>query len=294
MNHLLKIKLCEIRIFEAHHEISELQRYFESDLTRKMFINDIVFLEEKKNKFNKELVLKELPEDAFLVLPLFNRARSSNTGIVILGVKPFGDSYSSKEIEVIAGFLLNLEIHIKYIHTYEQINELTINLDKKVDEKTIEYNNLINQQKEFIGLISHEIKSPIANAIFQADSLLDDIEAETISRDEISEQLRTLNTQLIHVGDLTSKLFSVQYFDIHAVSLFKEKVQIGYMLQTEFDVYSRVNKHIQFINQISNTIGFISVDRIQFQQVIANILGNAIKFLDKKNSVIIVEAFTEK
>ena len=294
MNQIFKIRLCEIRIFEAHGEISELQKYFESDLSRKIFVNDIVFLEEKKNKFNKTLVLKELSEDAFLVLPLFNRARDINMGIVILGVKPFGDSYSSQEVEVITNFLLSLEIHIKYIYTYRQINELTINLDKKVDEKTIEYNNLINQQKEFIGLISHEIKSPIANAIFQTDSLLDDMETEDISYNDISEQLRTINAQLIHVGDLTSKLFSVQYFDIHAVSLFKEKVQIGYMLQTEFDVYSRVNKHIQFINQISNAIGFVSVDRIQFQQVIANILGNAIKFLDKKNSVIIVEAFIEK
>ncbi len=98
------------------------------------------------------------------------------------------------------------------------------------------------------------------------------MDGDGIPNEEIQEHVRNLNNQLIHVGELTSKLFSVQYFDIHAVSLFKEKVQIGYMLQTEFEVYSRMNKHIQFVNQISNNIGFVSVDRIQFQQVIGNIL----------------------
>jgi signal transduction histidine kinase len=52
-----------------------------------------------------------------------------------------------------------------------------VNLDKKVDEKTIEYNNLINKQKEFISMISHEIRSPISSAIFQSDSMIDDLKS---------------------------------------------------------------------------------------------------------------------
>jgi signal transduction histidine kinase len=36
------------------------------------------------------------------------------------------------------------------------------------------------------------------------------------------------------------------------------------------------------------------VDKIQFQQVITNLLQNAIKFLDKKDSVIILEAYKKK
>jgi len=51
--------------------------------------------------------------------------------------------------------------HLKYIEIYSKINDLNINLDKKVDEKTIEYNQLLNKQSEFISMASHEIKSPI-------------------------------------------------------------------------------------------------------------------------------------
>ncbi len=62
------------------------------------------------------------------------------------------------------------------METYAQLQDVSINLDRKVDEKTIEYNDLINKQKEFISVISHEIKAPITNAVFQSDGLLDDLE----------------------------------------------------------------------------------------------------------------------
>ena len=57
------------------------------------------------------------------------------------------------------------------------LRDMTENLDKKVDEKTLEYNDLINRQKDFIRMISHEIRSPIGSAIFQSDSIIDDIES---------------------------------------------------------------------------------------------------------------------
>gem|GEM_PF-4057656 len=72
-----------------------------------------------------------------------------------------------------------------------------MNLDKKIDEKTIEYNNLINKQKEFIAMISHEIRSPVASAIFQADSMLDDIKTGDIF--DIKSELEILNSILIKI-----------------------------------------------------------------------------------------------
>jgi signal transduction histidine kinase len=74
------------------------------------------------------------------------------------------------------------------------------------------------------------------------------------------------------------------------VTLFREKIQISTLLKTEYEVYSHLHKNISFVNEIDPSIGFIDIDRIQFQQVITNLLQNAVKFLDKENSIIRIKA----
>jgi signal transduction histidine kinase len=114
---------------------------------------------------------------------------------------------------------------------------------------------------------------------------------DDLTPEQLNSELEMLNSQLIRTGELITTLFSVQYFDIHSVSLFRENVQISYLLDTEYEVYSRMHEHIQFINNISDEIGFAFVDRIQLQQVVSNLLNNAIKFANKEKPVILIEAY---
>lgn len=177
---------------------------------------------------------------------------------------------------------------------YHSIQDLSENLDKKVDEKTIEYNKLLSRQKEFISIISHEIKAPVANAIFQADSMLDDINNGELSKEWMVSEMNILNEQLARMGELTSRLFSMQYFETRDVKLFRESIHIGNLLKCEVGDYARANKDIKFISEfdeLEDSTKFISVDKIQFKQVISNLLQNAIKFSNKRgSSKIIVSA----
>ena len=88
---------------------------------------------------------------------------------------------------------------MKYIETYTALMDLSENLDKRVDEKTMEYNEVLSRQKEFISVISHEIKAPIANAIFQADSMMDDMSSGEFEKDWAASEMKALNGQLARV-----------------------------------------------------------------------------------------------
>lgn len=174
---------------------------------------------------------------------------------------------------------------------YHEIMDLSHNLDKKVDEKTIEYNELLNRQKEFISIISHEVKAPISNAIFQADSMIDDMEDGRLNKEATISEMNILNEQLLRMGELVSRLFSMQYFETRNVTLFRESVHIGDLLRSEVSTYARTNECIKFLCEISDTVGFMSIDKIQFQQVISNLLQNAVKFSGgKTNARVMVSA----
>lgn len=287
---IFKTKLAKIQLW-SHENKGELKQYFENDLSDKIFINDVVFIEEKKTKFNKSRLLSEISGDTFLILPFFDNSGEKNIGIFTLGTKSFGDFYTIEEIGVLRGFSIFLERQIQYIKTYGLLKDLSLNLDKKVDEKTMEFNNLINRQKEFISMISHEVRAPIANAIFQADSIIDDMDKNALSRKEMKSEMDILNSQLIKAGELVTKLFSMQYFDTRSVELFKEQIQIADFLEAEYKVYARMHPEIRFIDLIDRTIKFVLIDRVQFQQVISNILQNAMKHLNTVEPKIAIEAF---
>lgn len=133
---------------------------------------------------------------------------------------------------------------------YQKIEDLSINLDKKVDEKTMEFNDLINKQKEFIGMISHEIKTPIASAILQADSIVDDIQNNEISHEIINRELKILQEQLLTIGDLMNKLFSVEYYDTRSITLFREQIDMKDFLLQEIKIYKKIYSDILFETDI--------------------------------------------
>lgn len=165
--------LCEIRILgEEESKTSRLAKFFSARSKEREFVKDPVFMAERRSAAG---AAAELPKNAFAAFPL--RHDGKIWGFLFMGKKSFSESYSSEEISELRKFALFLELHARYMETYAELSELTLGLDRKVDEKTLEYNDLINRQKEFISMVSHEIKAPITNAVFQSDGILDDLES---------------------------------------------------------------------------------------------------------------------
>jgi signal transduction histidine kinase len=78
-----------------------------------------------------------------------------------MSTKLLSDVYTKEEEDILKDFCDFLVSHLKYMETYEKIQELNLSLDKKVDQKTMMYNNLLNKQTDFIAMASHEIKNPL-------------------------------------------------------------------------------------------------------------------------------------
>lgn len=277
---LLKTKKLSLHINNIHGELTALEGFFDKKNGESIFMNDIVFIENYTHICEMEKVVSEIPKNIFLVLPLYDNAEVTKW-FLFFGYKLLGEIYTESEIYTLKEFAFFLGLRIQSIEMYQKIEDLSINLDKKVDEKTIEFNDLINKQKEFIGMISHEIKTPIASTILQADSIVDDIQNNQISPREINRELKILQEQLLNIGDLMNKLFSVEYYDTRSITLFREQIDMKDFLLQEIKIYKKIYPDILFEIDIWKTVGFLWIDRIQFQQILNNIISNARKQLQK-------------
>jgi signal transduction histidine kinase len=122
--------------------------------------------------------------------------------------------------------------------------------------------------------------------------MLDDIKNGGIT--DVKSELDVLNSILIKIWDLTSKLFSVQYYDTNNIKLYLEQINITHLLKNEVEVHTHINEHIQFIDRIDKNIWFVKIDKIQFWQVIENLISNAVKFIHGKDWIVCITAYKTK
>lgn len=266
-----------------------IREYFQHFHGEWVFENTEVFLREIEDDLLRDALERLIPKDIALIFPIYSTSWF-HIGNLILWEKWTTDEYIPDEIEFLKEFTFFVEIHLKYIRTYSLMHEFSKMLDERIDNKTIAYNNLVNRQKEFIQMISHEVRSPMTSAIFQVESAIENLEWKNFIKDITLMELKELRTQLVRTWWLISKLFSVEYYDNHEVTLFREAIHFPKFLEYEIELFSRIHEEITFLSHVDPNIWFIAIDKVQFQQVITNLLDNAIKFAAKEDPLIYLSA----
>lgn len=267
---------------------SELSHFFEKN-PKAIFIDDVVFIYENKFTFHKKNLSKELPKGISLAFPLFQEGFF--VWIFFIGNRIFNEAFSSQEISIFKNFSYFLEGHLKYIEMYSQIHDLNLNLDKRVDEKTMEYNTLVQKQKEYISMISHELRSPITSSLFLVDSVSWMIQSWE-DKEKVYKGINLLSSEISKTADFIKNLFSVEKYDIWKIQLFTVKVDLSAFLSREKEVFEKNYKQIEFY--IEENLGFFDIDEVQFRQVISNLLQNALKFANKDTPKVELTAYKEK
>lgn len=276
---LFKIKFVKIeQIKNKKTKTWELCTYFMND-NHKFFMNDFVFIQENKHNFNEKKIFQYINKESFFVFPLKN---NNNDVVALFSIwkKPFKEQFSKDELNIFEDLKVFLEGHLKYIEIHKKIHDLSVNLDKQVDKQTIEYNQLINKQKEFISYVSHEVKWPIASSIFQIDSIIEEVIDDELNKKDLLKELHVLNHLLLKTWELVNKLFSIQQFELNSDSLFKERVHLINLLNHEIGLFQKIHPWITFITDFDESLKYLELDKVQFKQVIDNLINNAIKVIN--------------
>lgn len=253
-------------------------------------MNDISFIYENRKRIPFDIGDRTVIESTYMTFPL--RWREKNIlGLFHVWPKPFYDPFLTTEVQALKSFSEFLTAHLKYISIYSQIHDLNVNLDKKVDEKTIEFNNLINRQKEFIAYISHEIRNPLTNAMFLSDGIIQSLENSEVTPQKqslrLQEDISLLSGELIKIWGLTNKIFSTEKYDLEKVKLFKEYTNISDFVSEEIGIFNRKYPHVVFESTLQIWDNY-EIDRVQIRQVLHNLLENAIKFADIKKPQVFI------
>jgi len=206
--------------------------------------------------------------------------RSSLTCPLIASGRPIGFLFfSSREAH---------QYKAAHVELFQAIaGQLALTLEKsRLYEQVVAYNDLKNK---FLGIAAHDLRSPIAVIKGYADLFLDGLLGDLTSGQQgpihaisqYCEKMLALINDLLDVSAIESGHLSMERQEIDLMAYLKENAQGSTLLAHA--------KSIEFVLEVPKDLPRISMDPHRIDQVINNLITNAIKF-SQPNSRIVLRA----
>ena len=172
------------------------------------------------------------------------------------------------------------------VHSSDEIGYLAASLNYMANE----LNTLEEDQRKFVSNVSHDFRSPLTSIKGYVEAMLDG----TIPPELQEKYLNIILFETERLNKLTKSLLELNKFGSHGIMLDITDFDINATIKTTALTFegSCTEKHIMFDLILSGENLYVSADMSKIQQVLYNLIDNAIKF-SHANSVITIET-TEK
>ena len=146
-------------------------------------------------------------------------------------------------------------------------------------------------RKELIAHITHDLKTPITSIKGYVEGIRDGV---SNSPDKLDRYLQTIYQKSHDMDLLINELFLYSKLDLKKLPFDFEEVDlkdylIDYLEELAFDLEKK-NVNLLFNFDAADSYP-VSVDREKLKRVFSNIIGNSLKYMDKKNGEIAISLF---
>ena len=159
-----------------------------------------------------------------------------------------------------------------------KVNNELVNLQRELNRKNAELERLNDIKNRFIGMASHDLRNPLNIIQIYSEFLIDET-GEFLSPDH-QEYLKIINQSTHFMVGLVSDLLEYSAIEGGKIQLNMESVDIvtaiAGIVKLMRPIALRKDMTIRFINEKESIA--VDADMFKIEQVVNNLLGNAIKF----------------
>jgi PAS domain S-box-containing protein len=196
-----------------------------------------------------------------------------------------------RDVEVYSGPLF---MHGRQL-LYSIIHDIT---ERKLAEEALRQSNdqlreLNNQKNEFLGMAAHDLRNPIA-VIQNSSSVLSRFSSENLSEKQ-KEFLKKIYDTSKFMLELLNSLLDISKIESGKLELeiTKNNYPDFVIKNIEFNRFFATEKSISIDLMVSDDIPPVDFDKNKIEQVLNNLISNAIKY-SHPNTTIRIEVITEK
>jgi two-component system CheB/CheR fusion protein len=149
----------------------------------------------------------------------------------------------------------------------------------------------LQQQKEgFIGIASHELKTPLTGIKLYAEILKDALGKN--NNDGTIELVDKLNVQIDRINNLVGDLLDTTQIVEGRLLLKKEATDMNELIATYVDELQRISPEHKIVFK-PGKIGLVMADKNRIGQVMTNLISNAMKYSPNGDDIIISSGETD-
>ncbi len=202
-------------------------------------------------------------------------------GVIVLGAKGSGEVYTLDEISWLKALAAQTAVALQNARLFDQVESMSIDMMRLNADLELAYQRLqeVDQLKsDFIGVITHELRSPFVSAGFSVQLLERYVERKMY--DELHSQIQQLNNELADGRKMIDKIISFASLLSKQGQLELEETDMEALIHEAVAPLEKLaqSRDVAVSFHLSSKLPAINVDRERMGEAIYHMVHNAIKF----------------
>lgn len=155
-----------------------------------------------------------------------------------------------------------------------------------------EEKNIEQTYADFISTVSHELRTPLTSIMGFADTLL--TSSDKLSEEQKKKFLQIIKEQSKRLISMVENLLVVSKIQNSNEKLVYKNVNVNTLISQILQLMKLQFSNHNFITDLKSNLPEILIDVDKFQQILINLLENAVKYSDENTNITIKTNFDSK
>jgi len=193
------------------------------------------------------------------------------------------NNFNEEKIKIAQDVSVSISLALQHSSFIEQINNQNLELEKRIDDRTVQLRQTISELESFSYSVSHDLRAPLRSIGGFSQAIIDDYS------DKLDEEGNSLLKRIINASQRMSDLIDAMLMlaRITRSEIVFEKVDISALVSSvanEIFKYNEERNSVEFFIQPGL---YVKGDQKLLRIAIENLMNNAWKFTKNKDKTII-------
>jgi two-component system, sensor histidine kinase and response regulator len=210
--------------------------------------------------------------------------KNENYGAIYVDSLKQQSTFVREDLHLLGMIGNQASVILRNIQLYEQLQAWNKELERKVDERTADLN-------ELLGMAAHDLRTPLTVIHGYAQMLVMAAEQGMFETERGLDDLRAIERTALDMTNLLNDLLDAQKIEAGKIKIAPEKTDIRELIRDAYNLNSlwAQTKKINLRHDVSKDLEPVRLDRKRISQVLNNLVSNAIKF-SREGDTITIEA----